>query len=243
MRLLSCPGWVRAAVHWLAAWFVFMPPRVRVAGRAAQPMLVERPGNARGAVLYFHGNAGLASIPPWLRVAADGLAIYAPEYPGYGAHATARPSEAGVHAAADAAYAAARADGFAPEAIYAWGNSLGGAAAAHLAARRPLGGLVMHAAFASVFTVVAPWAAPHAPPVAVEILCKVHALTPVPIPLPLLQSHEDRLIRLRDHCLPNLAAVPHANKRVWRMAGPHNAEPPRTMALDVLLWLQSGYEL
>lgn len=234
-------GWLRAAVHWLAAWFVFMPPRVRVTERAPQPMLVERPARARGAVLYFHGNAGLMSIPPWLRTAADGLAIYAPEYPGYGAHATTRPSEAGVHAAADAAYAAARADGFAPEAIYAWGNSLGGAAAAHLAARRPLGGLVMHAAFASVFTVVAPWAGALARRCGADMFSNVDALRRVECPVAFVHSRDDRLIRLRDHCLPNLAAVPHVRKQVWRMAGPHNAEPPRAMALGVLRWLQYQY--
>ena len=37
------------------------------------------------------------------------------------------------------------------------------------------------------------------------------------------------------------AAVPHANKQVWRMAGPHNAEPPYAMALGVLRWLQYQY--
>ena len=92
-----------------------------------------------------------------------------------------------------------------------------------------------------MFTVVAPWAGALARRCGVDMFDNAAALRRVSCRVAFVHSTDDRLIRLRDHCLPNLAAVPHADKQVWRTAGPHHAEPPRAMALGVLRWLQFGY--
>ena len=63
-------GWLRAAVHWLAAWFVFMPPRVRVTERAPQPMLVERPAQLQE--IAAHLAACAAAGKPGVVLLAEG---------------------------------------------------------------------------------------------------------------------------------------------------------------------------
>lgn len=226
---------VRAIIHWCAAWFVFCPPRTRT---PSTPVL-RGPPDAECIVLFFHGNSGLASVPPWL-VKAFGprVAFYAPEYPGYGGGASAKASEAGVLAAADAAYEYACTLGFRPEQIYVWGLSLGGAAAAHLAATRPCAGIVMHAAFASVLTVVAPWVGRWARAYDVDMFTNVDRMRAVSCPVAFVHGTDDRLIRLNDHCTANFMAVPHRRKRVWRAAVGHSDVPDAFLLVNVAEWIR-----
>lgn len=116
---------------------------------------------AETAVLVSHGNAG--SIESRLPLAeafrAMGHAVLLYDYRGYG-HSTGRPSEAATYADAAAAYRELRARGHAPGQIVLYGESLGGAVAADLAARVPARLLIVEASFAALPDLAAevyPW--------------------------------------------------------------------------------------
>jgi len=117
---------------------------------------------AHGVVLFLHGNAGnlshrMDSIAMFHRL---GYAVLIFDYRGYG-RSSGKPSEAGLHRDAETAWAyLTRARGIAPENIVLFGESLGGALAAHLAARQPPGALVLTSVFTSVPDLAAdlyPW--------------------------------------------------------------------------------------
>ncbi|MCU0735243.1 MAG: alpha/beta hydrolase [Methylotetracoccus sp.] len=106
----------------------------------------------RGTVLLFHGNAGnithrVSWLPMFRQLRLDALLF---DYRGYGA-STGTPTEAGTYADAEAAWHHLTESRKIPaERIVLLGESLGGAIAAHLAARQTPGALVLHSAFTSV---------------------------------------------------------------------------------------------
>jgi uncharacterized protein len=107
--------------------------------------------NAKFTFLAFHGNASnMANRAPTYEFLRDLPAnVLALEYRGYG-HSEGKPSEAGIYRDAEAAYqylAATR--GPNPRTIISFGQSLGTAVAAHLAANHQLGGVVLEAPFPS----------------------------------------------------------------------------------------------
>lgn len=107
---------------------------------------------ARGAVIVCHGNAGNIEgrLPLAVALHRLDLAVLLFDYRGYGA-STGRPSEQGLYLDAEAAYDyVVQAARIAPARIVAYGESLGGAVAAELASRRPVGALVLDAAFTSL---------------------------------------------------------------------------------------------
>jgi len=101
--------------------------------------------------LAFHGNAGniadRARVYEFLKDApANVLAL---EYRGYG-RSEGTPSERGIYRDAEAAYEyLVKAKGNNPRAIISFGQSLGTAVAAHLAAHHEVGGVVLEAPFPS----------------------------------------------------------------------------------------------
>lgn len=106
---------------------------------------------ARATVLFLHGNAGsivhrLDWLPMFQRMRLSVLLV---DYRGFG-RSSGRPSEAGTHADADAAWRhLTETRGLAAGAIVIFGESLGGAVAARLAARVAPAALVLHSAFTS----------------------------------------------------------------------------------------------
>lgn len=106
---------------------------------------------ARATVLFLHGNAGsiahrLDWLPMFRQLRLSALMI---DYRGFGA-SSGRPSEAGTYADAEAAWRhLTEARQIPPERIVVFGESLGGAVAAHLAARTRPAALVLHSAFTS----------------------------------------------------------------------------------------------
>lgn len=114
---------------------------------------------ARGAVLYCHGNAG--NISTRLQVASGlhalGVNVFLFDYRGYG-HSRGIPSESGLLKDTEAAYEVVRAryDVEDPPVIV-YGASLGGAPATVLAASRPVRGLVLEGAFTSAIDVGERW--------------------------------------------------------------------------------------
>lgn len=113
------------------------------------------PRGEKPVVLYFHGNGGALRYRAarFRALIADGYGLVALSYRGYGG-STGRPTEAGMIADAEAAYAFAAAR-YPPERIVLWGESLGSGVAIALAADRPVGRIVLESAFSSAADVAA----------------------------------------------------------------------------------------
>src|SRR3989338_1709078 len=90
----------------------------------------------------------------------------------------------------------------------------------------------MHAAFASVFTVVAPWAGRLARAWDVDMFDNAAHLVDVACPIAFVHATDDRLLPLADHCTP---------KRLWRVGGGHGAPPPQAVVDEVAKWITSFY--
>ncbi|MBI2948880.1 MAG: alpha/beta fold hydrolase [Verrucomicrobia bacterium] len=174
------------------------------------------------AVLLCHGNAGNISHRfHYFEMLLDlGVNVFAFDYRGYGA-SEGRPSEEGTYADAVAAHGWLEAKGFAPEKILALGESLGGAIAAELATRVPLGGIVLQSTFTSVPAVGAelfPW-------LPVRWISTIQYDVPVKlarttIPVLILHSRDDSLVGFH-HAERNFAAA-NALKFLKELSGDHN---------------------
>ncbi|MDP9338652.1 MAG: alpha/beta hydrolase [Acidobacteriota bacterium] len=111
---------------------------------------------ARFTFLAFHGNAGniadRATIYEFL--GAVPANVFALEYRGYG-RSGGKPSEAGFYADAEAAYEyLTNTQNLDPKSIVSYGQSLGTAVAAQLAARHEVGAVVLEAPFLSAAKIV-----------------------------------------------------------------------------------------
>jgi fermentation-respiration switch protein FrsA (DUF1100 family) len=108
---------------------------------------------ARGAVIYCHGNAGnLSSRGPTLGKIRDALgeSILVFDYPGYG-KSGGRVGEKGCYLAADAAYDwLVHTQNIDPKCIIIYGGSLGGGVAVDLASRKSHRALVLAKTFTSL---------------------------------------------------------------------------------------------
>lgn len=107
-------------------------------------------------ILYSHGNGeDIGMTLPLLEATREmGFSVFAYDYRGYGTSGGA-PSEANAYADVEAAYNYMTGELKIPPAhIIALGRSLGGAVAVDLAARKPLGGLIIESSFVSAFRVV-----------------------------------------------------------------------------------------
>jgi len=110
---------------------------------------IARPGT-KWATLHLHGNAGNISHRDLSAetITRAGSSVLLLDYRGYG-KSEGRPSEAGLHRDAEAAYDWLRAKGYPPAQIIIHGESLGTAVAAELASRQPCAGVVLEAPFPS----------------------------------------------------------------------------------------------
>lgn len=105
------------------------------------------------AVLYFHGNGeDLRETEAHVRGLARHATVYAADYRGYG-QSTGRPSVRTFEADARAFCDAAVAHGADPARLVAQGYSLGTAAAAEVAATRPVAALILGGGFTSLLAV------------------------------------------------------------------------------------------
>jgi pimeloyl-ACP methyl ester carboxylesterase len=128
--------WLQTPAGRVEAWL--LPPTAPVTGPA--PLL-----------LFTHGNGELIDYWPeaFDEPRSWGLAVLLLEYPGYG-RSEGRPSERTIRDAVFAADAWARsARDLDPTRIVPYGRSLGGSAAAILAAERPVPALILESAFTS----------------------------------------------------------------------------------------------
>ncbi len=111
------------------------------------------PRDGKPVVLYFHGNGGALRyrVERFRRLIRDGVGLVALEYRGYGG-TSGTPTEAGLIADAEAAYAFAAARYPAPQ-LALWGESLGSGVAVALAAEKPVGRVILEAPFTSAAAV------------------------------------------------------------------------------------------
>ena len=107
-------------------------------------------------LLLSHGNGeDLGSVLPLLPGLGNlGFNVFAYDYRGYGL-SEGTPSERHVYADIDGAYEYLTTKlGVPPERIVAYGRSLGAGASVDLAARRPVGGLILESPFLTAFRVM-----------------------------------------------------------------------------------------
>ena len=107
------------------------------------------PREDRPIVLYFHGNGGALHyrVERFHKLVRDGIGLLGIEYRGY-AGSSGSPSEAGLYADGEAAYAFAAAR-YPAKQIVVWGESLGTAIAVALAAEKPVARVILEAPFTS----------------------------------------------------------------------------------------------
>jgi fermentation-respiration switch protein FrsA (DUF1100 family) len=113
------------------------------------------PHDGKPVILYLHGNGGALRyrVERFHRLIKEGLGLLAVEYRGYGG-SEGSPSEAGLFADAEAAYAFA-AGRYRPDQLVLWGESLGTGLAVYLAAEKPVGRVILEAPFTSTAAVAA----------------------------------------------------------------------------------------
>lgn len=124
-------------------------------GETIHGWFVRAEAPARLTVLFFHGNAGnishrLEKLSDLRGLRADTFIV---DYHGYG-ESSGSPSEQATTLDADAAYAwLTRERALDPRGLVVYGESLGAAVAVDLAARVPVGGLVVESGFTSAVDV------------------------------------------------------------------------------------------
>ncbi len=107
-------------------------------------------------LFYFHGNGGslIERVQRFAALTANGNGLLATSYRGY-LGSTGRPTEAGLHLDADAAYLKARSLGYEASRIVAVGESLGTGVAVALAARKPVAAVILDSPYTSTVDVAA----------------------------------------------------------------------------------------
>lgn len=183
------------------------------------------PAADAGRVLLFcHGNAGnISHRLDWLRILHGlGLSVLIFDYRGYG-QSNGHPTEQGTYRDAEAAWAyLTETQGYRPADIVIFGESLGGAIAAHLAQAVQPGALVL----ASTFTSVTALAAHHYRFLPVRWLSRFRYeaaadVSRVRAPLLVIHSRDDEIVPFaHGEALYRRAAGP---KRLVAIRGDHNA--------------------
>jgi fermentation-respiration switch protein FrsA (DUF1100 family) len=115
--------------------------------------------SAQFTIWLFHGNAeDLGDLEPGLQAWRElGFAVFAHDYPGYGA-SSGRPTEDGLYAASRLARGYLREQLKVPaNRTLLYGRSLGGGPAVQMATEEKVAGIVLQSAFASVYRVVTHW--------------------------------------------------------------------------------------
>lgn len=228
-------------VYWGQSWLMFFPQRqlddtpadigleyssVQIAtsdGETLHGWWVPVP-NAKGTVLFFHGNAGNIShrinyLAMFKRLGYHALLV---DYRGYG-QSSGTPSEDGMYLDAQAAWRYLNdVQGLAPTQIILFGESLGGAVATWLARHEKPGMLVL----ASSFTSVPDLAATLYPFLPVRWIARFQydtlaSLKSVACPVYIAHSPEDEIVPF-EHGQRLMQAAPEP-KQFLTLEGGHNS--------------------
>lgn len=232
---------LKYVITYVVSLFLYQPSPFFMRDTALRDRLVRvRPANATRAVVFFHGNGGHAGEAQDLMdvCAQRGLAFYGVEYPGYGNREPLPRSEAELFAAVDRAWQWVRDDGFAPPDVVLWGHSLGAASAVELAARHRVGGLVVHAGFASIFTVINWRLGAWMRALGLDVFPNADKMARVASPVVFVHASDDRLILPETNLEPNRRALSPACRRdVVMIRGGHNASPSEQQTGEILDWI------
>jgi uncharacterized protein len=122
-----------------------------VDGKKLHGWFVPAASNVAPVVLFLHGNAGnIGHRWEKIRILHDfGVAVFIFDYRGYG-QSEGKPSEGGIYKDTNAAYAYLIGRGITSEKIIVYGESIGGAFAIDLAARKSVKALIVEDTFTSV---------------------------------------------------------------------------------------------
>jgi fermentation-respiration switch protein FrsA (DUF1100 family) len=178
---------------------------------------------ARGAVLYLHGNGGNIShrLLPLEVLNALGLAVLILDYRGYG-ESQGRPSESGTYLDAEAGWryltTERRIDA---GAVVLYGESLGGAVATWLATRVRPAALILESAFTSVRDM----ASTHYPIFPAGLMLRIHYPTleripKVACPVLVIHSPEDEIVPFEQG--QRLFRAAATEKQFLKRSGGHN---------------------
>lgn len=173
---------------------------------------------ARFTVWFFHGNAeDLGDVEPFLRALhAEGFAVFAFDYPGYG-HSSGRPTEASLYQSARTARAYLREELKVPATqTLLLGRSLGGGPAVQMAMEEDVGGLVLQSTFTTAYRVMTRWRI--LPSDQFDNLSK---LPRVSSPVLVIHGRADEVIPFH-HGETLLAAAAGPRRSLWVPAAGHN---------------------
>lgn len=177
--------------------------------------------NACGTLILSHGNGGnISHRLDKLRIFYNlGLNVLLYDYRGYG-KSEGTPSETGVYADAQAAYDfAVKEKKTPPDKIIAYGESLGGSVAAHLAGENEVGALILDSSFTSLRDM----ARVHFPAVAWLTQSKFDTLgsvATISVPVLVLHSTDDEVAPYAQG--KKLFETAHEPKQFVELRGNHN---------------------
>lgn len=221
---------VAAAAFIMADRVMFQPPPASYRAEDAGAFrLMTADGEAIAAVflpddaathvlLYSHGNAeDLGHVLPRLRsLQRLGFAVLGYDYRGYGA-SQGRPSAAAAVRDIEAAYEHLVVErGIPPERILLYGASIGAGPTLDLAAREPVGGVILQSAFTSAYRVMTRW--PVLPFDRFRNLARIRGLDR---PVLVIHGTRDRIIPFR-HGLRLYQAAAGPKQRLWVEGAGHN---------------------
>ncbi len=169
-------------------------------------------------ILYSHGNAeDLGGIRPVLqRLYATGFSVFAYDYQGYGT-SQGTPTEENAYGDIDTAYNYLTQQLNVPsDRIIAHGRSVGGGVAVDLAARKPLGGLIMESAFTTAFQVVLP-----IPVLPFDKFRNIDKIKKVNCPVFVMHGQADETVPF-SHGEKLFAAAPEPKLSFWVEEASHN---------------------
>ncbi len=188
--------------------------RLPISGGGEIAALHLRNPEARLTLLHSHGNGeDLGTLLPLLEeYRRRGYSVFAYDYPGYGA-SSGKSSEQGTYDAVDACYRyLTEQEGLSPASIVLYGRSLGSGPSVDLAAREPVGGLILENAFVSAFRVMTripllPW----------DKFDNERKIRHVERPLFVMQAEHDEVVGYWHG--PRLYEAAGEPKTFWRVVG------------------------
>ena len=207
---------------------------INAAGEKLHGWFVTAP-HARGVVLFFHGNAGnISHRLDYLRMFSElGFSVFIFDYRGFG-KSSGEPSEIGTYQDAEAAWNyLVETRRVAPSSIVLFGESLGGAVAAWLAARVKPRALII----TSTFTSLPDLGAKLYPLFPVRLLARYEYntrkyLQAATCPVLIVHSREDEIVPFEHG--EQLYAAAHEPKQLLEIHGGHNT----SLILSSDLWMK-----
>ncbi len=173
---------------------------------------------AKYTILYAHGNAeDLGNIQEVLeQLHTLGFSVLAYDYRGYGT-SEGTPTENHAYQDIDTAYNHLTQElKTPPQQIIVFGRSVGGGSAVDLAARKPVGGLVMESTFISTFRVILP-----VPILPFDKFANIHKIKQVKCPVLVIHGNLDEVVPF-SHGQKLFAAVKSPKLSLWVEGANHN---------------------